>query len=65
MKIILFTEKDNKDGDFALTPYLYPLNINNSGSKIMGLGIRWGIYSIAIAFGLNLPDDFPSYKHFG
>ncbi len=65
MKIILLTEKYSKDKDFALTPYLYPLNIKNSGSKIIGLGICWGIYSIAIAFGLNLPEDFPSYKHFG
>lgn len=55
--------RGNKE-DFALTPYLLLVLVNNS-FKIYGIGICWGYYSFYVGIGFNVPKHFPTFKNYG
>ena len=57
-----FKDTRNNGEDFALTPYLTLISVNSNGVKAIGLGLCWGYYSIYIAFGVNIPKNYPSFK---
>lgn len=53
--------RTNKE-DFALTPYLFGAWLNGKVIKCFGLGICWGWYSFYLVIGINIPDNYPSFK---
>ena len=53
--------RGNKE-DFALTPYLFLIDVKGDFFKrILGLGICWGYYAVYISVGINVP---PTTKTF-
>ena len=63
----LYSSKD----DFALTPYLglvcivepnYNLNVKELTTYVYGLSLTFGWYSCFLAFALNIPKKYPTFK---
>ena len=48
--------------DFAITPYLMCVYMNQH-IKVFGIGICWGYYAAYIGIGINIPKDYPRFKH--
>ena len=53
--------RTNKE-DFALTPYLFGVWVNEGIIKFRGMGICWGYYSVYLALGYNLPKRYPFWS---
>lgn len=54
--------RTNKE-DFALTPYLFLVWLNDSYViKVYGIGLCWLYHSAYIGIGFNIPKNYPSFK---
>ena len=47
--------------DFAITPYLFSVWVTVNLSKIRGLGICWGFWSVYLGIGINVPNSIKSF----
>lgn len=52
--------RTNKE-DFALTPYLFGVFINEN-IKVIGFGICWGWASAYLGIGFGVPKSYKSFK---
>ena len=47
--------------DFAITPYLAAVYVNNEDFGVVGLSINWFYIGLFIAFGKNMPKNCPTF----
>ena len=47
--------------DFAITPFLFLVWLNNERFKIYGLGICWGFHSTYLGIATKLPKGYPKF----
>jgi hypothetical protein len=53
-----FQDTRKNSEDFALTPFLLLVYVNQDKCKIRGIGICWGYSSVFLAFGFNIPKNY-------
>ena len=58
-----FLDTRTNNEDFAITPCLVLVWVHGE-SKIYGLGIVWGWYSLYIGIGFNLPKGIKRFTNF-
>ena len=54
--------RTNKE-DFAITPFLSSI-LSWKNTKVVGLGICWGYWSVFCGLGFNIPKGFPTFRNY-
>lgn len=63
MKIVSGFQNTRKNKeDFAITPYLFGVWIQEEIIKVYGMGLCWGFYSIYIGIGFNIPKGYGGFR---
>lgn len=59
-----FQDTRTNGEDFAITPYLFGVWVQEEIIKVYGMGLCWGFYSIYIGIGFNIPKGYGGFRVF-